>query len=130
MSGPVASTSSNGHSETVQAHEETSLPSVDVEERPRKRQRDAPDESPSGVTPYEPSYFGIAPHDEFVREVGTWIWQWSRGLQHVEIEAKIGLLLESHVRNQKVRLDFPVATECSKLFAWFELFLLSSGTLA
>lgn len=90
-------------------------------ERPKKRQRPeqqaepeaAPTPSTSADTPFEPSYFGIAPNDEFTKEVGIWLWQWSRGQKNIEIEAKIGVLLEGSIRNQNVRLDFPVATESS-----------------
>lgn len=101
----------------------TSNSNLEENERPKKRQRHdqpaepeaAPAQSTSAepAAPFEPSYFGVAPNDEFTKEVGIWLWQWSRGQKNIEIEAKIGVLLEGSIRNQNVRLDFPVATESS-----------------
>lgn len=62
----------------------------------------------------EDSYFLVAPHDEFTREVGDWIWGWIQGRADVEIEAKIGILLDNRQGLPKgTRVNFPLATETS-----------------
>lgn len=89
-------------------------------DRPKKRRRPEPSREDANRTPtpstqngttprpFELSYFGIAPFDEFTRDIGTWIWEQARDLGHVEVEAKIGVLLD-HNR----RFNLPVLTECS-----------------
>lgn len=100
-----------------------------TEERPRKRQRSssleqqsntnghktaAPAAAPPPLIPLEPSFFRVSPNDEFTREVGQWILAWSTDRQNVEIEAKLGILLDTRNHHAPVpsRLYFPVATEC------------------
>lgn len=108
---------------TAPAHEHIEN-GTSLQERPRKRQRSqepqAEDDSSSfphtaddqsSPRPFELSYFGIAPHDEFTREIGQRIWSLAKDGKYVEIEAKIGLLLDANTRR---KLNFPVATECSK----------------
>ena len=71
------------------------------------------------LIPLEPSYFGVAPHDDFTREVGNWLYGWCKDRQHVEIEAKIGILLDTSTPKQHgpQRLGFPVATEASASYS-------------
>ncbi|GAA5983008.1 hypothetical protein JCM10908_006866 [Rhodotorula pacifica] len=67
---------------------------------------------PSSVLPLEPSIFNVSPIDEFTREVADWIWGFTQGLEwdKVEIEAKIGLLLDTRAGNQRVNLPVPIET--------------------
>ncbi|GAA5969170.1 hypothetical protein JCM3765_005745 [Sporobolomyces pararoseus] len=62
-------------------------------------------------TALEPSIFNIEPLDEFTREVADWLWGFCAPLDwdKVEIEAKIGLLVDSRQGGQRVYL--PVPTE-------------------
>lgn len=67
----------------------------------------------------EPSVFNVEPIDEFTREVADWLWGFCSGLEwdKVEIEAKIGLLVDHRQGGQRVYL--PVPTEASKLHPLF-----------
>ncbi|BGP58549.1 hypothetical protein JCM8202_001213 [Rhodotorula sphaerocarpa] len=63
--------------------------------------------------PLEPSIFNVAPIDEFTREVADWLWGFTQHLDwdKVEIEAKIGLLLDSRLgRAQRVQMPVPIET--------------------
>ncbi|CEQ41028.1 SPOSA6832_02717, partial [Sporobolomyces salmonicolor] len=59
--------------------------------------------------PLEPSIFNVEPIDEFTREVADWIWGFCAGLDwdKVEIEAKIGLLVDTRNGGQRVQLPVP-----------------------
>ncbi|GAA6006685.1 hypothetical protein JCM11491_003144 [Sporobolomyces phaffii] len=59
----------------------------------------------------EPSIFNVEPIDEFTREVADWLWGFCAPLDwdKVEIEAKIGLLVDHRQGGQRVYL--PVPTE-------------------
>ncbi|GAA6060867.1 hypothetical protein JCM10212_006247 [Sporobolomyces blumeae] len=61
--------------------------------------------------PLEPSVFNVEPIDEFTREVADWLWGFCAPLDwdKVEIEAKIGLLVDSRAGGSRVYL--PVPTE-------------------
>ncbi|BGP20741.1 hypothetical protein JCM10213_001014 [Rhodosporidiobolus nylandii] len=61
--------------------------------------------------PLEPSIFNIEPIDEFTREVADWLWGFCAGLDwdKVEIEAKIGLLVDSR-GGTRVHLPVPIET--------------------
>ncbi|KAK9897858.1 mRNA triphosphatase CET1 [Cystobasidium minutum MCA 4210] len=60
----------------------------------------------------EPSYFVVEPNDEFTREVGDWLWGWICNRANVEIEGKIGLLVDARPNlPPKTRVSFPLATE-------------------
>lgn len=61
----------------------------------------------------EPSIFNVEPIDEFTREVADWLWGFCAPLDwdKVEIEAKVGMLVDSRNGNQRVYL--PVPTEAS-----------------
>lgn len=54
------------------------------------------------------SLFGIDPFDDFVSILGDWIWEKCKGVPDLEIEAKIGVLIDRHTG---VRLQLPVLTE-------------------
>ncbi|KDQ09861.1 hypothetical protein BOTBODRAFT_36676 [Botryobasidium botryosum FD-172 SS1] len=56
----------------------------------------------------EPSIINAEPLDEFMREVADWILQHTRGRQNIEIEAKVGLLIDTRTR---ARLHIPVQVE-------------------
>ncbi|GAA5974638.1 hypothetical protein JCM11641_007035 [Rhodosporidiobolus odoratus] len=65
-----------------------------------------------GELPLEPSVFNIEPIDEFTREVADWLWGFCAGLDwdKVEIEAKIGLLVDSRGGGSRVYLPVPIET--------------------
>ncbi|GAA5838057.1 hypothetical protein JCM5353_003382 [Sporobolomyces roseus] len=65
----------------------------------------------SGESKLEPSVFNVEPIDEFTREVADWLWGFCSQLDwdKVEIEAKIGLLVDQRQGGQRVYL--PVPTE-------------------
>ena len=48
----------------------------------------------AGTTQTTRSIFGVDPVDEFAVQVSEWIWQHGQGLLNLEIEAKIGLLID------------------------------------
>ena len=48
--------------------------------------------------------------DEFAVQVSEWIWQHGQGLLNLEIEAKIGLLID---RKTNARLQLPIHCETS-----------------
>ncbi|WFD44627.1 mRNA-capping enzyme subunit beta [Malassezia psittaci] len=54
------------------------------------------------------SIFGIDPMDDFVSMIGDCIWNQCRGLTDIEVEAKIGVLIDRRT-NERIRL--PVFTE-------------------
>lgn len=54
------------------------------------------------------SMFGTDPIDEFARQVSDWIWDNSQGVEDIEIEAKIGLLID---KSLQTRVHLPVYTE-------------------
>ncbi|WFD26666.1 mRNA-capping enzyme subunit beta [Malassezia nana] len=54
------------------------------------------------------SIFGVDPLDEFSVFVSDWIMERTQGLDHVEIEAKVGTLID---RQTNMRLQLPVLTE-------------------
>ncbi|KZO96927.1 mRNA triphosphatase CET1 [Calocera viscosa TUFC12733] len=56
----------------------------------------------------EPSFIGYDPFDDFTKEVADWIADLIRNQENVEIEAKIGLLLDQH---SNLRLRLPVMSE-------------------
>ncbi|GAA6017383.1 hypothetical protein JCM10207_005616 [Rhodosporidiobolus poonsookiae] len=62
--------------------------------------------------PLEPSIFNVEPIDEFTREVADWLWGFCAGLDwdKVEIEAKIGLLVDSRANGARVHLPVPIET--------------------
>ncbi|GAA98734.1 hypothetical protein E5Q_05422 [Mixia osmundae IAM 14324] len=60
------------------------------------------------IRPLEASMLGLAPIDEFTREVADWIWAFTRTLENVEIEAKLGTLIDNRTQ---ARIIFPVAVE-------------------
>ncbi|GAA5874737.1 hypothetical protein JCM1840_000419 [Sporobolomyces johnsonii] len=62
--------------------------------------------------PLEPSIFNVEPIDEFTREVADWIWGFCAGLDwdKIEIEAKIGLLVDTRNGGQRVQLPVPCET--------------------
>ena len=80
----------------------------------------------------EPSFFGIAPHDSFVREVGAFIWQHAQNAANVEVEAKVGVLLDTRTPAgaPAMRLDFPVRTETSESLTWIQSMLNLGAVLA
>ncbi|KZT60327.1 mRNA triphosphatase CET1 [Calocera cornea HHB12733] len=85
---------------------------------PQKRRRLSPPPSNGGPRPVEllpappprlePSFIGYDPFDDFTKEVADWIADLIRNQENVEIEAKIGLLLDQHT---KQRLRLPVMSE-------------------
>lgn len=64
----------------------------------------------SGTTQTTRSIFGVDPVDEFAVQVSEWIWQHGQGLLNLEIEAKIGLLID---RKTNARLQLPIHCETS-----------------
>ncbi|KAM0751515.1 mRNA triphosphatase CET1 [Meredithblackwellia eburnea MCA 4105] len=60
----------------------------------------------------EPSLFMVEPIDEFTREVADWLWGFAsvEDWNMVEIEAKIGILLDNRVK-RKERINLPVPIE-------------------
>jgi len=56
----------------------------------------------------EPSIINAEPLDEFIREIADWILRNAAPLSHVEIEAKIGILIDSRTNK---RLNLPVLSE-------------------
>ncbi|SCZ89961.1 BZ3500_MvSof-1268-A1-R1_Chr1-3g01691 [Microbotryum saponariae] len=60
----------------------------------------------------EPSIFNVKPIDEFTREVADWLWGFCQGLDWnvVEIEAKVGLLVDVRYKNQ-TRFSLPTPIE-------------------
>ncbi|GAA5877906.1 hypothetical protein JCM3774_001766 [Rhodotorula dairenensis] len=62
--------------------------------------------------PLEPSVFNVEPIDEFTREVADWLWGFAQNLEwdKVEIEAKIGVLLDQRAGGQRVHLPVPIET--------------------
>ncbi|GAA5837669.1 hypothetical protein JCM11251_002290 [Rhodosporidiobolus azoricus] len=62
--------------------------------------------------PLEPSVFNVEPIDEFTREVADWLWGFCAGLDwdKVEIEAKIGLLVDQRAGGSRVHLPVPIET--------------------
>ncbi|PWN97909.1 mRNA triphosphatase CET1 [Tilletiopsis washingtonensis] len=64
--------------------------------------------SSSAAAPPERSIFGWDPRDETASIVGDWIWRYGRGVADLEIEAKIGRIIDSHTGE---RLALPVASE-------------------
>ncbi|KAG8942738.1 hypothetical protein FRC03_002908, partial [Tulasnella sp. 419] len=45
--------------------------------------------------PLEPSILNAEPLDEFVMEIADWIHKHSYGKQHIEVEAKVGMLIDT-----------------------------------
>ncbi|KAL8279911.1 hypothetical protein RQP46_007761 [Phenoliferia psychrophenolica] len=76
-----------------------------------QQQQQQPQQQPTGPIPYEPSIFNVEPIDEFTREVADWIWAFAGDLNWdvVEIEAKIGLLVDTQMRSRK-ELPVPIET--------------------
>lgn len=72
----------------------------------------APPAATRANLPLEPSIFNVEPIDEFTREVADWLWGFTQNLDwdKVEIEAKIGLLLDQRAGNQRVHLPVPIET--------------------
>lgn len=96
--------SSSTEAETAQQHAPaaaTSRPAMyDRRDRPLSR------------ATLDQSFFCVEPHDEFTREVGDWIWGWIHNRQNVEIEAKIGLLVDNRPGlPPNSRVTFPLGTE-------------------
>ncbi|GJN94258.1 hypothetical protein Rhopal_007332-T1 [Rhodotorula paludigena] len=62
--------------------------------------------------PLEPSIFNVEPIDEFTREVADWLWGFCAQLDwdKVEIEAKIGLLVDSRGGGMRMNLPVPIET--------------------
>ncbi|GAA6033572.1 hypothetical protein JCM8097_001461 [Rhodosporidiobolus ruineniae] len=62
--------------------------------------------------PLEPSIFNVEPIDEFTREVADWLWGFCAGLDwdKVEIEAKIGLLVDHRAGGSRMHLPVPIET--------------------
>ncbi|GAA5997455.1 mRNA triphosphatase [Rhodotorula paludigena] len=62
--------------------------------------------------PPEPSIFNVEPIDEFTREVADWLWGFCAQLDwdKVEIEAKIGLLVDSRGGGMRMNLPVPIET--------------------
>ncbi|GAA5877630.1 hypothetical protein JCM8547_007125 [Rhodosporidiobolus lusitaniae] len=60
--------------------------------------------------PLEPSIFNVEPIDEFTREVADWLWGFCALLDwdKVEIEAKIGLLVDQRAGGARVHLPVPI----------------------
>ncbi|KAG8860878.1 mRNA-capping enzyme subunit beta [Tulasnella sp. 330] len=58
--------------------------------------------------PLEPSILNAEPLDEFVLEIADWIHRVSLGKQNVEVEAKVGLILDSRTGE---RVNLPVLNE-------------------
>ncbi|GAA5943634.1 mRNA triphosphatase [Sporobolomyces koalae] len=83
----------------------TSAPSSSFSKPP------APTSATRAPPPLEPSVFNVEPIDEFTREVADWLWGFCAPLDwdKVEIEAKIGLLVDNKSGGQRVYL--PVPTE-------------------
>ncbi|GAA5884298.1 hypothetical protein JCM6882_002217 [Rhodosporidiobolus microsporus] len=62
--------------------------------------------------PLEPSVFNVEPIDEFTREVADWLWGFCAGLDwdKVEIEAKVGILIDQRAGGSRVHLPVPIET--------------------
>ncbi|KDN53056.1 mRNA triphosphatase CET1 [Tilletiaria anomala UBC 951] len=58
--------------------------------------------------PLERSIFNVDPLDEFSVTIADWIWSHVQGLQNIEIEAKIGTLIDTSTNH---RLRLPVLCE-------------------
>jgi len=58
--------------------------------------------------PLEPSILNAEPLDEFVLEIADWIHKVSLGKQNIEVEAKVGLILDTRTNE---RVNLPVLTE-------------------
>jgi len=92
-------------------------PAPPATESINKKRRLSPREDPNrphqsepapGSQTLEPSIINAEPLDEFMREVADWIIQHTRGKQNVEIEAKVGLLIDTRTRT---RLYIPIQVE-------------------
>lgn len=59
----------------------------------------------------EPSFLNAEPLDEFIREVADWIHKLSVGKEHIEIEGKLGMLVDVETDQ---RLNLPIRTEASE----------------
>lgn len=70
--------------------------------------------SMSGGGTLEPSILNAEPFDEVMREVADWIFNTAQGHANIEIEAKIGLLIDTGTGQ---RVSFPVLTETSRWHA-------------
>lgn len=56
-----------------------------------------------------PSFFGIAPMDEFARMIGTWLVEICNNVPEPEIEIKFGTLVDKRSRR---RIQLPIRSEC------------------
>jgi len=54
------------------------------------------------------SIFGTDPVDEFASEIADWIWENSQGHEALEIEAKIGVMID---KSTNARIQLPIYTE-------------------
>lgn len=54
------------------------------------------------------SIFGTDPVDEFANKIADWIWEHSQGQEGLEIEAKIGVLID---KRTNARIQLPIYTE-------------------
>lgn len=66
--------------------------------------------APGILATLEPCILNAEPFDEVMREVADWIYEMAMGHEHVEVEAKIGLLIDTGTGQ---RLSFPIRTETS-----------------
>ncbi|PWY97992.1 mRNA triphosphatase CET1 [Testicularia cyperi] len=62
----------------------------------------------SSSHPPERSIFGVDPLDDFVTQIGEWIWTHGRGRQNLEIEGKIGQIIDQETGD---RIYLPVRCE-------------------
>ncbi|KAK4685012.1 polynucleotide 5'-triphosphatase, partial [Tremellales sp. Uapishka_1] len=82
--------------------------------RPRE-DVEAEDEGGEEV-PIPPSFFGIAPRNEFTRVVGEFIMEYGRARQNVEIEMKLGTLsLASEIHGQGSGRRIRMPTKCETI---------------
>lgn len=54
------------------------------------------------------SIFGTDPIDEFASKIADWIWEHSQGQEGLEIEAKVGVLID---KRTNARIQLPIYTE-------------------
>jgi len=69
-------------------------------------------ESPAPRKPLEPSILNAEPWDEVMRAISDWIYANVQGRAHIEIEGKIGRIIDTSTGKRLVE-QLPIKTETS-----------------
>ncbi|ORY23816.1 CYTH-like domain-containing protein [Naematelia encephala] len=95
-------------------HASSSRPSSGSSFQPRQRQQLAQPPRPLRIADMQiiPSFFGLAPRNEFTKRVGDFLMEYCRGQQNIEIEMKLGTVMAvANPSQQPQRVRMPTWSE-------------------